>query len=309
MKKRDLLSIVDLSPEEIQGVLDRAVEMKKDAPSHCLAGKSVAMLFEKPSLRTRVSFDLAVHTLGGHSIYLDRDEVGLGSREGISDIGQVLSRYVDAVVARTFSHQTLVALASYATVPVVNALSDMEHPCQALGDLLTIKEQRTGGSLKGLTIGFIGDGNNVAASLALGAASIGVSFAIACPAGYELPEHVATQAQDLARTSGATIRQLRDPKEAVDQADVVYTDVWVSMGHEAQRDQRRNDFQEYQVTPELMVLAHPKAVFMHPLPAHHGEEVAEGMLEHHQSVVFDQAENRLHVQKAVLELLLDGGKS
>ncbi len=308
MKKRDLLSIADLSPEEIQGILSRALEMKRGAQSQCLAGKSVAMLFEKPSLRTRVSFDVAVHTLGGHAIYLGRDEVGLGSREGVNDVGRVLSRYVDAIVARTYSNQTSVALASYATIPVVNALSDTEHPCQALGDLLTIKEQRPDGHLKGLTIAFIGDGNNVAASLALGAASVGVSFTIASPAGYELPEHVTKQAQDLARTSGASIRQLHDPKQTVSQAEVVYTDVWVSMGHETQEDQRRHDFQGYQVTPELMALAHPKAVFMHPLPAHHGEEVADGMLEHPQSVVFDQAENRLHAQKAVLEFLLGGEK-
>ena len=304
MKKRDLLSIADLLPKEIQGLLIRAIEMKKGAQSQCLAGKSVAMLFEKPSLRTRVSFDVAVHDLGGHAIYLGRDEVGLGNREGVSDVGRVLSRYVDAIVARTYSHQTLEALASYATIPVVNALSDAEHPCQALGDLLTIQERRAGGRLKGLTIAFIGDGNNVAASLALGAAAVGVHFVIASPPGYELPEHVAKQAQDLARTSGAVIRQVRDPKEAARQAGVVYTDVWVSMGQESQGDQRRRDFQGYQVTPELMALASPKAVFMHPLPAHHGEEVADGMLEHPQSVVFDQAENRLHIQKAVLELLM-----
>ncbi|MDO8750470.1 MAG: ornithine carbamoyltransferase [Dehalococcoidia bacterium] len=304
MKKRDLLSIADLLPKEIQGLLNRAIEMKKGAQSQCLAGKSVAMLFEKPSLRTRVSFDVAVHQLGGHAIYLGRDEVGLGNREGVSDVGRVLSRYVDAIVARTYSHQTLEALASYAAIPVINALSDAEHPCQALGDLLTIKEH-IGGRLEGLTIAFIGDGNNVAASLALGAAAVGVSFAIASPPGYELPEQVAKQAQDLARTSGAAIRQVRDPKEAARQADVVYTDVWVSMGQESQGDQRRRDFQGYQVTPELMALASPKAVFMHPLPAHHGQEVADGMLEHSQSVVFDQAENRLHIQKAVLELLLD----
>jgi len=305
MKKRDLLSIADLSHEETLELLSRALELKRGAQSQCLAGKNVAMLFEKPSLRTRVSFDVAVHDLGGHAIYLGKDEVGLGNRESVSDVGRVLSRYVDAIVARTYSHQTLVDLASYATIPVVNALSDAEHPCQALGDLLTIQEH-SGGSLRGLTIAFIGDGNNVAASLALAAAAIGAHFVIASPPGYELPEHVAKQAQKLARGSGAIIRQARDPKAAARQADVVYTDVWVSMGQEAQGEQRRRDFQGYQVTPELMALAGPKAVFMHPLPAHQGEEVAQGMLEHPQSVVFDQAENRLHAQKAVLELLLGG---
>ncbi|MFH1140781.1 MAG: ornithine carbamoyltransferase, partial [Chloroflexota bacterium] len=277
MKKRDLLSIADLSPEEIQGMLSRALEMKRGAQSQCLAGKNVAMLFEKPSLRTRVSFDVAVHDLGGHSIYLGRDEVGLGSREGISDVGRVLSRYVDAIVARTYSHQTLEALATYATIPVVNALSDVEHPCQALGDLLTIEERF--GHLEGLTIVFVGDGNNVAASLALGAAAVGSHFIIVSPPGYELPEAIVHRARSLAPAQGAARRQVVSLKEAARRADVVYTDVWVSMGQESQGDQRRRDFQGYQVTPELMALASPKAIFMHPLPAHHGDEVAEGMLE------------------------------
>ena len=302
MKKRDLLSIADLAPEEIMRLLDRTLELKRGAQSHCLAGKSVAMLFEKPSLRTRVSFDVAVHTLGGHAIYLGRDEVGLGSREGVSDVARVLSRYVDAIVARTFAHQTLESLASYATIPVVNALSDVEHPCQALGDLVTIKERA--GNLEGLTIAFVGDGNNVAASLALGAASVGANFVIASPPGYELPEAITRRASSLAASHGATLRQVVSSKDAVRWADVGYTDVWVSMGQEAQGDQRRADFQGYQVSPKLMALAKPNAAFMHPLPAHHNEEVAEGMLEHPQSVVFDQAENRLHVQKAVLEHLM-----
>ncbi len=304
MKKRDLLSIADLAPEEIMRLLDRTLELKRGTQSHCLAGKSVAMLFEKPSLRTRVSFDVAVHALGGHAIYLGRDEVGLGSREGVSDVARVLSRYVDAIVARTYAHQTLESLASYATIPVINALSDVEHPCQALGDLVTIKERA--GNLEGLTIAFVGDGNNVAASLALGAASVGANFVIASPPGYELPEAITRRASSLAASHGATLRQVVSSKDAVRRADVVYTDVWVSMGQEAQGDQRRADFQGYQVSPKLLALAKPNAAFMHPLPAHHNEEVAEGMLEHPQSVVFDQAENRLHVQKAVLELLLGG---
>ncbi len=304
MKKRNLLSIADLAPEEIMRLLDRTLELKRGAQSHCLAGKSVAMLFEKPSLRTRVSFDVAVHTLGGHAICLGRDEVGLGSREGVSDVARVLSRYVEAIVARTYAHQTLESLASYATIPVINALSDVEHPCQALGDLVTIKERA--GNLKGLTIAFVGDGNNVAASLALGAASVGANFVIASPPGYELPEAITRRASTLAASHGATLCQVVSSKDAVRRADVVYTDVWVSMGQEAQGDQRRADFQGYQVSPKLLALAKPNAAFMHPLPAHHNEEVAEGMLEHPQSVVFDQAENRLHVQKAVLEFLLGG---
>ena len=302
MQKRDLLSITDLSPEEVRTLLGRAKELKRGVQSASLAGKSVAMLSEKPSLRTRVSFDVAVHQLGGHAIYMGRDEVGLGSREAVSDGARVLSRYVEAIVARTYAHQTLEALAMYASVPVINALSDVEHPCQALGDLLTITEHA--GYLKGLNIAFVGDGNNVAASLALGAASAGAHFVIASPPGYELPEQVVQQAQSLASTCGATIRQVTHPEEATQGADVIYTDAWVSMGQEAQAEQRRRDFQGYQVNLGLMELASPEAIFMHPLPAHYGEEVSEGMLDHPRSVVFDQAENRLHAQKAVLELML-----
>ncbi|MFC1935934.1 ornithine carbamoyltransferase [Chloroflexota bacterium] len=306
MNKRDLLFITDLSPEEIRKVLGWAKELKDGAQSACLAGKSVAMLFEKPSLRTRVSFDVAVRQLGGHAIYLGQDEVGLGSREGVSDVARVLSRYVEAIVARTYAHQTLEALATYASVPVINALSDAEHPCQALGDLLTMSEQA--GRLEGLSIAFVGDGNNVATSLALGAALVGANFVVASPPGYGLPEKVVQQAESLASRYGTTFKQLNRPEEAVQGADVVYTDVWVSMGQEAEAEQRRRDFQGYQVNPSLMEMAGTEAMFMHPLPAHHGEEVSEGMLEHRRSVVFDQAENRLHAQKAVLEFILGSGR-
>ena len=302
MGKRDLLSITDLSPEEIRKILGRAKELKGGVQSASLAGKSVAMLFEKPSLRTRISFDVAVHQLGGHAIYMGRDEVGLGSREAVSDVAKALSRYVDTLVARTYSHHTLEGLAAHASTPVINALSDVEHPCQALSDLLTITEHA--GHLEGLNIAFFGDGNNVAASLALGAASVGAHFVIASPPGYELPKQVLRQAQSFGRKCGATIRQVTHPEEAAQGVDVVYTDTWVSMGQEAQAEQRRRDFQGYQVNPGLMALARPGAIFMHPLPAHHGEEVSEGMLDHPQSVVFDQAENRLHAQKGVLEFVL-----
>lgn len=302
MKKRDLLFVTDLSPEEVRQVLGRAKKLKSGARSGALSGKTVVMLFEKPSLRTRVSFDVAVRQLGGHAIYLGRDEVGLGNREAVGDAARVLSRYVDAIVARTYAHETLEALATYASIPVINALSDVEHPCQALGDLLTMMEHA--GRLDGLNIAFVGDGNNVAASLALGAASVGANLTIASPPGYELPQQVALLAQSLASRHGATVRQVTRPEEAAQEADVVYTDVWVSMGQEAQTEQRLRDFQGYQVNPVLMELARPGAVFMHPLPAHHGQEVSQGMVEHPQSVVFDQAENRLHAQKAVLELMV-----
>ena len=302
MKGKDLLSITDLSRQQIEDILRRATELKKGAASAALAGKSIALLFEKPSLRTKVSFDVAVHQLGGHSIYLGPDEVGLGGREPVADVARVLERYVDAIVARTFAHANLVELAGSTSVPVINALSDAEHPCQALGDLLTIQEHA--GHLQGLTIAFIGDGNNVATSLSLATASVGAGFVIASPPGYELPKLVVAMAQKLADESGSTMRQVVPPREAVQDADVVYTDVWTSMGQESEAQQRRNTFQDYQVGPALMALARPRALFMHDLPAHPGEEIAEGMLEHPQSVVFDQAENRLHVQKAVLELLL-----
>jgi len=307
LSKRDLLSIADLSPEEVHGLLHRATEMKKGAQVRCLVGKGVTMLFEKPSLRTRVSFEMAVQQLGGHAIYMGRDEVGLGSREGVADVAKVLSRYVDAIVARTYAHQTLEDLATYASIPVVNALSDVEHPCQALADILTVEEHL--GHLAGVNIVFIGDGNNVAASLALAAASVGANFTIANPAGYALPDPIAQKVQRLGKEHGAEFRQISRPQDAARGADVVYTDVWTSMGQEAQSTQRRRDFQGYQVNPALMALAKPGAIFMHDLPAHRGEEVSEGMLEHPQSVVFDQAENRLHAQKAVLEFFVGQGKS
>ena len=302
MGKRDLLSITDLSGRELQGVLDRAVELKGGTASNALAGKSVALLFEKPSLRTKLSFDLAVHQLGGHPIYFAPDEVGLGKREPVADVARVLELQVDCLMARTFAHATVEELAAHASVPVVNALSDAEHPCQALADLLTIQEHT--GRLQGATIAFIGDGNNVATSLALGAALLGASFAIASPQGYGLPATVLAKAEAMAAERNATVKQVVAPQEAARNADVVYTDVWTSMGQESEAQQRRHAFQGYQVTPELMALAKPGAIFMHDMPAHHGEEIAEGMLEHPRSVVFAQAENKLHAAKALLELLL-----
>ncbi|MCL0044369.1 ornithine carbamoyltransferase [Dehalococcoidia bacterium] len=302
MNKRNLLSITDLSPMEVNSILRRAIELKQGAQSKSLTGKAVALLFEKPSLRTKVSFDVAIHQLGGHAIYLSRDEIGLGNREAISDVARVLSGYVDAIVARTYSHQTLEELAAYSSVPVVNALSNIEHPCQALGDLLTIKEQF--GKVDGVTIAFVGDGNNVATSLALGAASTGANFVAASPPGYQLDQRVIDLARQLAAGYNATIRQVTNPREAAQGSDVVYTDVWVSMGQEMETEKRQHDFQGYQVNHPLMQTANPKAIFMHPLPAHHCEEISQGMLEHPQSVVFEQSENRLHAQKSVLELLL-----
>lgn len=303
MKGKDLLSISDLTQDEVLDIINGAVQMKKrKAMSAILAGKTLALLFEKPSLRTRVSFDVAMHQLGGHSVYLSQAEVGLGSRESIADVAKTLSRYVDIIAARTFAHATVELLAKYATVPVINALSDGEHPCQALGDILTIYEKK--GKLKGLTLGYIGDGNNVASSLFLACASVGVNFRIASPKGYELPAGITRLGRRFAQQSGAKVAFFKEPQEAAKGADIVYTDVWTSMGQEAEAAQRRKAFAGYQVDTRLMKLAKKDAIFMHPLPAHHGEEVAPGIIDSKQSVVFDQAENRLHAQKAILAKIL-----
>ncbi len=304
MKGKDLLSISDLSSADIRLLISDTVDIKAAGWLSSLSGKTVALLFEKPSLRTRVSFEVAMRQLGGQIIYLSPDEVGLGKRESVSDVARVLSRYVDAIVARTFSHQTLEMLAGSSSVPVINALSDWEHPCQALADLFTIYEKK--GELDGLTLAFVGDGNNVAHSLLLAAALTGMNFRIASPSGYRIQDEILHLAQEYAVDSGAEIFCTEEPRLAVSQADVVYTDVWTSMGQEAEAEQRRQIFTDYQVNGELLSLAMEDAVLMHPLPAHHGEEVAEGILDSPASVVFDQAENRMHVQKALLAEILGG---
>jgi len=240
--------------------------------------------------------------LGGNTVYLSPDEVGLGKRERGSDVARTLSRYVDGIVARTFSHQNLELLAQYAQVPVINGLSDHEHPCQALGDLLTIYEKR--GELKGLKLAFIGDSNNVARSLLLATSLVGVNFFVASPPAYELQDTILRHAQEFASQSGSRIFLTSDPHLAAEDADIVYTDVWTSMGQEVEAEARRLTFATYRVDTQLLSLAKKDALFMHPLPAHHGEEIAEGLLDHPQSVVFDQAENRLHIQKAILLKLL-----
>jgi len=303
MKGKDLLSIGDLTLDEVWGIINRAIRMKKrKVMSPILAGKTLALIFEKPSLRTRVSFDIAMYQLGGHSVYLSQVEVGLGSREPIADVARTLSRYVDIIAARTFAHATVESLAKYATVPVINALSDGEHPCQALADIMTIYEKK--GKLEGLTVAYVGDGNNVANSLFLACASVGTNFRIASPKGYGLSKETVRLGLRASRKVGAEIALLKDSGEAVNGADVVYTDVWTSMGQEAEGQKRRKAFTGYQVDRKLLALAKKDAIFMHPLPAHHGEEVALGIIDSKQSVVFDQAENRLHVQKAMLAEIL-----
>jgi ornithine carbamoyltransferase len=302
---KDLVSIEDVNREEIEELIEHAVRMKHGARASLLSGRSLALLFEKPSLRTKVSFDMAMNQLGGHSIYLSPEEVGLGKRESVADVARVLSRYVDGIAARTFSHETVQILAWHCSVPVVNALSDHEHPCQALSDLLTIHEKK--GRFAGLTVAFIGDGNNVANSLFLSCCLVGMNFHLACPAGYEMKRAVLDRGKEFAARSGSRIQMGNDPREAVRDVDIIYTDVWTSMGQEAEAEKRRRAFSGYQVDGKLLDLAKGDVLFMHPLPAHSGEEVAAGLLDDERSVVFDQAENRLHMQKALLVRLLSKG--
>lgn len=304
MQTKDFLSVSDLSTTDMKLLLADAVELKSLGWTSALSDKTLALLFEKPSLRTRVSFEMAMRQLGGHVIYLSPAEVGLGKRESVPDVARVLSRYVDVIAARTFSHETLEVLGACADIPVINALSDREHPCQALADLLTIFEHK--GDLKGLTLAFIGDGNNVAASLALACALTGMNCNIASPEGYALPGAVLERAQIIAENSGAEIECGSDPRMAVRGADVVYTDTWTSMGQEAENTTRIQAFAGFQVDSALMSLADAGAIFMHCLPAHRGQEVSDEVIESAASVIFDQAENRLHAQKAVLAQLLGG---
>jgi len=304
LNSKDFLSISDLTPEDIRRLISNAVIMKTEGWSSLLSEKVLVLMFEKPSTRTRVSFEVAMRQMGGHCLYLSPEEVGLGKRESVPDVARVLSRYANAIAARTFSHQTLATLARYADIPVINALSDLEHPCQALADILTIYESKE--TLEGLTLAFLGDGNNTAHSLMLAAALSGMNFRIASPPGYQVQERILQQAQEYAAESGAEIFCTEEPRQAVTDADVIYTDAWTSMGQEAEAEQRRQLFAAYQVDEKLLSLAKEDAILMHPLPAHHGEEVAENILYCAQSVVFNQAENRLHAQKALLAEMLGG---
>jgi len=300
--KKDLLSIADLDREDIESLIEQARRMKQEGATPLLSGRTLAFLFVKPSLRTRVSFEIAMYQLGGHAIYLSPEEVGMGKREPVVDIARVLSRYVDGIAARTFSQETVQILADNSSVPVINALSNLEHPCQALSDLLTIYEKK--GKLAGLTLAFIGDGNNVANSLLLSSCLVGMNFHFASPPGYEVKEDVLNQGKEFAALSGSQVKLTSDPYEAAKGADIVYTDVWASMGQEAEVEKRRRAFSDYQVDNKLLDSAQGDVLLMHPLPAHHGEELSAGLLDDHRSVVFDQAENRLHLQKALLVELL-----
>ncbi len=302
MAGKDLISMADLSPGDVWRILGSAFQLKQGSRASVLSGRTLALVFEKPSLRTRVSFDVAMHQLGGHTIYLSREEVGLGVREPISDMAQVLSRYVDVIVARTFAHSSVELLARHATVPVINGLSDREHPCQAISDLMTIYECK--GKLEGLTLAYVGDGNNVASSLILAATMMRMHFALAAPDGYWIPDEVLNLAMGFAKENVTQVFVTPDPEAAVADADVVYTDVWTSMGQEAEAERRRRDFAGYQVDAKLLALAKSDAILMHPMPVHHGEELALGLIDSPQSVLIDQAENRLHAQMGILAELI-----
>jgi ornithine carbamoyltransferase len=300
LSRRDLLSLHDLIPAEVDFLLKLALGMKAHPAryKHALEGKTLALLFEKPSLRTRMTFEVGMGQLGGRAVYLGPQEVGLGKRESVKDVARTLSRWVEGIMARVFSHSSLRELAENAPVPVINGLSDLEHPCQALGDYLTLLEQK--GPLAGSTLAWVGDGNNVAHSLVYGAARLGVHMRVATPPGYEpYPDVVAA-----ARREGGDIQITHDPIEAVAGADAVYTDVWASMGQEGQMETRRRVFRPFQVNAELLRRAGPQALFMHCLPAHRGQEVTDEVIDSPCSVVYDQAENRLHIQKAILMALL-----
>lgn len=300
----DFLSIDDLSPQELADLLDRSAAVKADPRAHArgLAGRTVAMIFEKPSTRTRVSFEVAISSAGGHPLALSSTELQLGRGETVEDTGRVLSRYVDAIVLRTFEQERLEALARAATVPVVNALSDFEHPCQALADLLTVREAR--GGLAGLTLTYLGDGNNVTHSLLLAGAKAGMRVRAATPPGFEPIPQVVQRASDIAAQTGGAIEITNDWQAACAGADVLYTDVWASMGQESEADERALLFSAYALDEEKVALAGSEAVVLHCLPAHRGQEITDAVIDGPRSRVWDQAENRLHTQKALLLRLL-----
>jgi ornithine carbamoyltransferase len=303
LRGRDFLSVRDLTGDELRALLDRALLMKADPvkDSTALRGQALAMIFEKPSLRTRVTFDVGMFQLGGYAIELPGD-IGLGKREALQDVAHNLERMVQAIMVRTFGHDIVEQLAEHASIPVINGLTDFSHPCQALADYLTILEVR--GRLEGTKVAYVGDGNNVAHSLMFAAALLGVHIAVGAPAGYEPAVEVRDWVHAKAPATGASCLVTSDPAEAVRGADVVYTDVWASMGQEDEAAERRKLFAPYQVNGRLFSLAKPGAVFMHCLPAHRGDEVTDDVLDSSRSVVFQQAENRLHAQKALLYALM-----
>ena len=306
---RDLVSTRDLSPAEVRSILDLAAVVKARPADFrkTLEGKQLVMFFEKPSLRTRLTFEAGMTSLGGNAFFMDQTGGRIDARESLHDIAHNVSRWVDVMVLRTFAHSTVEDMAMHASIPVINALSDLEHPCQALADYSVLQERF--GNLKNVTLAYVGDGNNVAHSLLLTGALLGSNVRVATPKGYEPNGEILGAAQEIALGTGATLEVLNDPHEAVAGADAIYTDAWASMGQEHEADARKLIFRPYQVNDALMAEAAPHALFMHCLPAHRGEEVTNSVMDSPQSVIFDQAEGRLHVQKAILMLLLWGGAS
>ena len=301
------LSLADLTPGELADLLKLAVELKEEWKNGgnrpLLKGKTLGMLFQKPSLRTRVSFEMGMHHLEGQALYLSPFEIQLGKRESVPDVARVLSRYLDGIMARVFDHADVLTLAEYSRVPIINGLSDYNHPCQGLADFLTIVE-RKGWDLSGRKLAFIGDGNNVATSLLFGATLLGMDFAIAGPHGYKIPSDVWAQGQRFATVSGSHLQASHDPQEVVTGADVIYTDVWTSMGQEEEAEERIRIFAPYQINEALVAGAKPDAIVMHCLPAHRGQEITDAVCDGPQSALWDQAENRMHAQKAILVQLM-----
>ncbi|VEF48116.1 ornithine carbamoyltransferase [Bacillus freudenreichii] len=306
LKGRHLLTLADYTKEEIMQIINDAIKLKdmqkKGVTHHYLKGKSIAMIFEKLSTRTRVSFEVGMNQLGGHALFLGKDDLQMGRGETVEDTAKVLSRFVDGIMIRAYSHDSVVQLANNSSVPVINGLTDDYHPCQVLADLMTLYEAK--GSLEGKKLAYVGDGNNMTHSLMIGCAKIGVHCSIAAPKGYEPKQAIVEKAQEFAKETGAKIEITNDPKEAVNGADAVYTDVWTSMGWEEEQEQRLKAFADFQVNSELMAAADQEAVFLHCLPAHRGEEVSAEVIDGPQSLVFDEAENRLHVQKALMVALM-----
>ena len=304
--KKDLLTVNDLSAGDIDTILERSAWLKKSLKDgtthHPLNGKSLGMIFEKSSTRTRVSFEVGMYQLGGQALFLSPADLQMGRGEPVADTARTLSRYLDGIMIRTFAQSMVEELAKYATIPVINGLTDMHHPCQALADLFTIREKR--GTLKGLTFAYVGDGNNMAHSLIEACVRTGMRVALACPAGYAPDASIMREAKMVAAGSGAELSLTDDPKKAVKGADIIYTDVWASMGQEKEHELRVQAFKGYEVDEKLVKLADPRAIVMHCLPAHRGEEISAEVIDGPRSVVFDQAENRLHTQKAIMELLM-----
>ncbi len=303
LRNKDLISINYLTSEEVQLILSEAEALKKGPRNtEYLKGKTLAMIFEKSSTRTRVSFQVGMYQLGGYAMFFSSHDLQIGRGETIHDTAKVLSRYVDGIMARTFKYQTVLDLAKYATVPVINGLTDYDHPCQALSDLFTIYEKR--GKLKGLTLAYIGDGNNVLHSLIQGCVRVGMNINYASPVGYKPSEEVVKEAIEFAKNTGSKVSEYNNAVEAIKEADVIYTDVWVSMGQEEEKEKRKKDLLAFQLNSELMKQAKPDVLVMHCLPAHRGEEITDEVIDGPNSIVFDQAENRMHTQKAILKLLM-----